>query len=126
LLTSLTQADREIAGCISDIGIHFSVENLQKPNQQQIQKVFEWFAELLMNTTRDTVARAMRAAAEDMCGGEAERLFGGDTRDLMGFFVVLRRLVGEVGRASHLIILPVVESAIFWRERKRRGARSRK
>jgi len=94
--TSHEQADREIAGCISDIGIHFSIENLQKPNQQQIQKVFEWFAELLMNATRDTVAPAMRAAAEDMCGGEAERLFGGDTRDLMGFFVVLRRLVGEV------------------------------
>ncbi|KAK3079323.1 hypothetical protein LTS18_005147, partial [Coniosporium uncinatum] len=90
-------ADREIAGCISDIGIHFSVENLQKPNQQQIQKVFEWFAELLMNATRDTVAPAMRAAAEDMCGEEAERLFGGDTRDLMGFFVVLRRLVAECG-----------------------------
>ncbi|KAK5004907.1 kinetochore-associated Ndc80 complex subunit nuf2, partial [Cryomyces antarcticus] len=30
--------DREIAGCISDIGINFTVHDLQKPNPQQIQK----------------------------------------------------------------------------------------
>ncbi|KAF1990736.1 kinetochore protein nuf2 [Aulographum hederae CBS 113979] len=90
-------ADREIAGCISDIGINFTVQDLQKPNPQQIQKVFEWFAELLMNTTREVVAPAMRAAAEDMCGGDADRIFTSDTRDLMGFFVVLRRLAGECG-----------------------------
>ncbi|TKA49822.1 hypothetical protein B0A49_12829, partial [Cryomyces minteri] len=89
--------DREIAGCISDIGINFTVHDLQKPNPQQIQKVFEWFAELLMNTTRDVVAPAMKAAAEDLCGGDAERIFTSDTRDLMGFFVVLRKLLLECG-----------------------------
>jgi len=91
------QPDREIAGCISDIGIPFTVQDLQKPNPQQIQKVFEWFAELLTNTTRDVVAPAMRAAAEDMCGDEADRVFTADTRELMGLFVTLRRLMQEVG-----------------------------
>ena len=50
-----------------------------------------------MNTTRETVAPAMRAAAEDLCGPDAERIFTSDTRDLMGFFVVLRKLLLEVG-----------------------------
>jgi kinetochore protein Nuf2 len=50
-----------------------------------------------MNTTREVVAPAMRAAAEDMCGGDAERLYTSDTRDLMGFFVILRKLLREVG-----------------------------
>jgi hypothetical protein len=49
-----------------------------------------------MNTTREVVAPAMRAAAEDMCGGEAERLYTSDTRDLMAFFVILRKLLREV------------------------------
>ncbi|KAF2031546.1 hypothetical protein EK21DRAFT_99700 [Setomelanomma holmii] len=92
----MTLPDNEIAGCITDIGIKFSVADLQKPNPQIIQKVFEWLAELLMNTTREVVAPAMRAAAEDMCGGEAERIFTSDTRDLMGFFVILRKLLREV------------------------------
>ncbi|KAF2229666.1 kinetochore protein nuf2 [Viridothelium virens] len=93
----MTLPDREIAGCISDIGINFTVADLQKPNAQQIQKVFEWFAELLMNTTREVVAPAMKAAAEDMCGPDAERIFTSDTRDLMGFFVTLRKLLIECG-----------------------------
>jgi hypothetical protein len=58
--------------------------------------VFEWLAELLMNTTRDVVAPAMRAAAEDICGPDAERIFTSDTRDLMALFVVLRKLLREV------------------------------
>ena len=49
-----------------------------------------------MNTTREVVAPAMKAAAEDMCGPEADRVFTSDTRDLMGFFVVLRKLLSEV------------------------------
>jgi kinetochore protein Nuf2 len=53
-----------------------------------------------MNTTREVVAPAMRAAAEDMCGGDAERIFTSDTRDLMGFFVILRKLLREVTRDS--------------------------
>jgi kinetochore protein Nuf2 len=54
-----------------------------------------------MNTTREVVAPAMRAAAEDMCGGgEAERIFTSDTRDLMAFFVILRKLLREVSKPS--------------------------
>lgn len=49
-----------------------------------------------MNTTREVVAPAVRAAAEDMCGGDSERLYPSDTRDLMGFFVILRKLLCEV------------------------------
>jgi len=68
---------------------------LQKPNPQQIQKVFEWFAELLMNTSRDIVAPAMKAAADDISGQYSD-IFAPDTRDLMGFFVVVRKLLVEV------------------------------
>ncbi|KAK6391504.1 hypothetical protein LTR65_004339 [Meristemomyces frigidus] len=93
----MTLPDKEIAGCISDIGISFAVEDLRKPNPQQIQKVFEWFAELLTNTTRDVVAPAMKAAAEDMYGDDAERIFTADTRELMGFFITMRRLLVECG-----------------------------
>lgn len=49
-----------------------------------------------MNTTRDVVAPAMRAAAEDFCGPDAEKLYSSDTRDLLAFFVTLRRLLREV------------------------------
>jgi kinetochore protein Nuf2 len=89
-IANISKPDNEIAGCITDIGIKFSVSDLQKPNPQIIQKVFEWLAELLMNTTR----------AEDMCGGDAERIFTSDTRDLMGFFVILRKLLREVNRTA--------------------------
>ena len=95
LLTVGFQPDREIAGCISDIGVQFSQEDLQKPNPQQIQKIFEWFAELLMNATRETVEPAMRAAAEDICGEHME-IVPPDTRNLMGFYVSLRKLLAEV------------------------------
>ncbi|EMC91593.1 hypothetical protein BAUCODRAFT_38701 [Baudoinia panamericana UAMH 10762] len=90
-------SDREIAGCISDIGISFSVDDLKKPNPQQIQRVFEWFAELLTNTTREVVAPAMRAAAEEMYGEDADRIFTADTRELMGFFITMRKLLLECG-----------------------------
>ncbi|KAI9821755.1 MAG: kinetochore-associated Ndc80 complex subunit nuf2 [Pycnora praestabilis] len=88
--------DKEIAGCISDIGVPFSPTDLQKPNPQQIQMVFEWFAELLMNTTRETVEPAMKAAADDVCG-EYSDIVPGDTRNLMGFYVSLRKLLLECG-----------------------------
>lgn len=52
-----------------------------------------------MNTTREVVAPAMRAAAEDLCGEGAERLYTSDTRDLMAFFVILKKLLREVRRA---------------------------
>ncbi|ORY18293.1 kinetochore protein nuf2 [Clohesyomyces aquaticus] len=93
----MTLPDTEIAGCITDIGIHMTVADLQKPNPQQIQKIFEWLAEILLNTSRESVAPAMKAASEDICGPDADRIFTNDTRDLMGFFVVMRRLLRECG-----------------------------
>lgn len=53
-----------------------------------------------MNTTRDVVAPAMRAAAEDLCGSDADKIFTSDTRDLLAFFVTLRRLLREVGHCQ--------------------------
>ncbi|KAF2796399.1 kinetochore protein nuf2 [Melanomma pulvis-pyrius CBS 109.77] len=95
--TFMTLDDKEIAGCITDIGITFTTADLQKPNPQTIQKVFEWLAECLMNTTREVVAPAMRAASEDICGPDADRIFTSDTRDLMAFFVILKKLLHECG-----------------------------
>ena len=89
------QSDLEIAGCISDIGVPFSREDLLKPQPQQIQKVFEWFAELLMNITRETVEPAMRAAAEDVCKEHMD-IIPPDTRNLMGFYASLKKLLVEV------------------------------
>ena len=57
--------------------------------------VMEWFAELLMNITRETVEPAMRAAADDV-GGDYPDIVPNDTRNLMGFFISLRRLMMEV------------------------------
>ncbi|KJK60216.1 Nuf2 family protein [Aspergillus parasiticus SU-1] len=90
--------DKEIAGCINDIGIPFTAADLIKPNPQQIQMVFEWFAELLMNITHEAVEPAMRAAADDV-GGDFPDIVPTDTRNLMGFFVSLRKLMMEVGEA---------------------------
>ena len=50
-----------------------------------------------MNATRETVEPAMRAAAEDVCGEHME-VVPADTRNLMGFYVSLRRLLVEVGQ----------------------------
>ncbi|KAJ6447215.1 kinetochore protein nuf2 [Purpureocillium lavendulum] len=88
--------DREIVGCITDIGINFTLTDLQKPNPAHVQQIFEWFAELLLNVTRETVEPALRAAAEDVCGEFAD-VIPTDTRNLMGFFVSLRRLLFECG-----------------------------
>jgi kinetochore protein Nuf2 len=92
----LVKPDKEIVGCISDIGVPFSVADLQKPNPLQIQMIFEWFAELLMNATRETVEPAMRAAAEDICG-EYMDIIPAEARNLMGFYVSLRKLLIECG-----------------------------
>ncbi len=91
----MLQPDQEIAGCISDIGVPFSAQDLRNPNPQLIQKVFEWFAELLMNATRETVEPAMSAAALDVCG-EYHEIVPADTRNLMGFYVSLRKLLDQV------------------------------
>jgi hypothetical protein len=53
-----------------------------------------------MNTTRETVEPAMRAATEDICADYAD-IFPADTRNLMGFFITLRKLMIEVRRDMH-------------------------
>ncbi|RYP16332.1 hypothetical protein DL765_005182 [Monosporascus sp. GIB2] len=88
--------DKEIAGCITEIGVPFTVADLQKPNPVQVQMGFEWCAELLMNVTRESGEPARRAAAEDVCG-EYSDIVPPDTRNLMGFYVTLRRLLLECG-----------------------------
>ncbi|CAG8982531.1 hypothetical protein HYALB_00002313 [Hymenoscyphus albidus] len=88
--------DKEIAGCISDIGVPFTVADLQKPNPLQIQMIFEWFVEVIMSANRETVDPAMSAAAEDICG-EYMDVIPSDTRNLMGFYVTLRKLLNECG-----------------------------
>ena len=59
-----------------------------------------------MNTTRETVEPAMRAAAEDVCGEYVE-IVPADTRNLMGFFISLRRLLNEVRSRSCTSSSPV-------------------
>ncbi|OAA49038.1 kinetochore protein nuf2 [Beauveria brongniartii RCEF 3172] len=86
--------DSEIVACITEIGINFSVADLQKPNPAHVQQILEWFAELLLNATRETIDPAMRAAAEAVCGEFAD-VIPPDTRNLMGFYVSLRRLLNE-------------------------------
>lgn len=97
-MADLQQMDRDIVSCLNEIGIPFTLADLLKPQPQTIQKVFEVFADLFMNTNRDVVAPAMKFAAEDMYGPEADRIFTPDTRDLMGFFIMLRKLLFEVGK----------------------------
>jgi kinetochore protein Nuf2 len=94
----LYQPDKEIVGCISDINmpITFTIADLQKPNPLQIQIIFEWFAELLMNTTRETVDPAMRTGAEEICG-EYMEVIPADTRNLIGFYGSLRKLMNSCG-----------------------------
>ena len=74
----------------------FAPADLQHPQPALVQKVFEWFAELLMNATRETVEPVMRAAARDVCGDEHLDLVPLETRNLMGFFTNLRKLLVEV------------------------------
>lgn len=58
--------------------------------------IFELFVEVLMNATRETVDPAMRAAAEEICG-EYMDVIPGETRNLMGFYMSLRKLLIECG-----------------------------
>ena len=96
------QADHEIVGCINDIKIPFTQDDLMRPQPAQIQKVFECFAHLLMNTTRETVEPAMREAARDVCGDQMD-LIPADTRNLMGFYASLRKLLEAVSQANRCI-----------------------
>ncbi|KAJ5642764.1 Kinetochore protein Nuf2, partial [Penicillium lividum] len=88
--------DKEIAGCINDIGITFTTSDLAIPNPQHIQRVFERFAELLMNVTRETVEPGMHAAADEVCGDYPD-IFPKETRNLMGLLISIRMLLSECG-----------------------------
>jgi hypothetical protein len=90
----------DILGCLNEMGIPFTLQDLHKPTPQVVQKSFEVFVDLFMNVTREVVAPAMRAAAEDMYGADADRVFTPDTRDLMGFYVMLRKFLNEVCRKT--------------------------
>ena len=81
---------------MTDIGVPCSPADLQKPNPQHIQMIFEVVAELVMNATRDTIDPAMRAAAEDVCSDFLE-IVPADTRNLMGFFASLRTMLVHCG-----------------------------
>ncbi|EXJ55748.1 kinetochore protein nuf2 [Cladophialophora yegresii CBS 114405] len=89
-------SDKEIASCISEMGIPFQASDILKPNPQVIQMVFEHLGELVMTTTRDTLDPAMRAAAEDVCS-EFPEIVPTETRLLMGFFVQLRTMLEQCG-----------------------------
>ncbi|KAK5078368.1 kinetochore-associated Ndc80 complex subunit nuf2 [Lithohypha guttulata] len=89
-------SDQEIAGCISDIGVPFSENDLKTPKPQQIQMVFEHLGDILMNATRDSIVPAMNAAHEDICSDYPD-LIPVDIRLMMGFFVSLRRMLIECG-----------------------------
>jgi kinetochore protein Nuf2 len=78
------------------MGIPFQPSDLQKPNPQVIQMVFEHLGELVMNATRDNLDPAMRAAAEDVCA-EFPEMVPVETRLLMGFFVNLRTMLEQCG-----------------------------
>ena len=49
-----------------------------------------------MNTTRETVDPAMREAAKDVCGEDMMDIIPMETRNLMGFYASLRKLLVEV------------------------------
>lgn len=91
-----SQSDKEIASCISEMGIPFQPSDILKPNPQVIQMVFEHLGELVMTATRDTLDPAMRAASEDVCA-EFPEIVPVETRLLMGFFVQLRTMLEQCG-----------------------------
>ena len=51
-----------------------------------------------MNATHATIEPVMREAAKDVCGEEFMDIVPVETRNLMGFFVSLRKLLVEVLR----------------------------
>lgn len=74
------------------------MSNLRNPKAQHIQKMYEEIVASFRSRTRDVVAPAMKAAAEDVHGIDplTDRVFTPDTRDVMAFFVILRAFLKEV------------------------------
>ncbi|KAF2671663.1 hypothetical protein BT63DRAFT_422206 [Microthyrium microscopicum] len=83
--------DPDICENVTFLGVPFSLDDLRKPQPQQIQRLYEFLADLCMTVTRETVGPAMSAAASEIAGPDmADRLYSQDVRDLMGLFVRLR------------------------------------
>lgn len=80
-----------------------------------------------MNATRETVEPAMRAAAEAVCGEHME-IVPPDTRNLMGFYVSLRKLLVEVNDATinnePLLIYKVRHHRLFFQRPSQAHSRS--
>jgi len=86
--------DADIVENVCHIGLPFTLEDLRKPQPQQVQRLYESLVEICMDLTREKVGPSMSAAAEEIAGPEmADRLFNPDVRDLMGLFVRLRDLM---------------------------------
>lgn len=91
--------------------VQFTPDDLVKPNPHQIQMVFECFAELLMNATRETIEPAMSAAAKDVCE-EYAGIFQSDARNVMGFFyITLRKLLIKVRTGSNELFRALISSS---------------
>ena len=106
---SIVQPDKEIAGCISDMGVPCTPADILQPNPQHIQKIFEHCAEIVLNVTRESVDPAMQAAAKDICRDYPD-LIPTDTRNLMGFYTSLRRLLAEVEFPSYPFSTPFLST----------------
>ncbi|KAH4889078.1 hypothetical protein HBH74_241770 [Parastagonospora nodorum] len=50
-------------------------------------------AKLLINTIREVITPAIRAAAKNIYSNNAECIFISNTQDLIGFFIILRKLL---------------------------------
>ncbi|KAH5497190.1 hypothetical protein HBI52_191410 [Parastagonospora nodorum] len=48
---------------------------------------------LLINTMRKVIAPTMRAVAKNIYSNNIERIFISNTQDLIGFFIILRKLL---------------------------------
>ena len=63
-----------------------------------------------MNTTRETVEPAMREAAKDVCGEDMMDIIPIETRNLMGFYASLRKLLIEVSPISPILLRKIAET----------------
>lgn len=89
-------SDHELVAAFKDCSaegmIPFGLADLQKPNAQHVFQVYEWFANALMAVMPDTVESMIRAATEQTCGDFADTI-PPETRNLMGFYASLRRMM---------------------------------
>jgi hypothetical protein len=82
------------------------VQDLHKPQPEQIQKIFELFADLLMNITHETVSPAMAATAEEVCKETGIDVTPETTRNLLGLYTSVKKLLIEVHSSPSLPCSP--------------------